>query len=256
MINTNPLSRLISSARAAFESVTAPVDRLVACVLVLPACILLMLSMSPVENRLQTQRVHDRIISVLRGEIADLRRIQQPGEEIRNDITGRERKLAMEQDEQDSITMQIIWGSQEAQDLYRSGNRDWANIFHQYSSDNNLMIAAMASATLACLLSVILTGEGGAIFAVGAGLAIGLFAVIASKGIKAFLVAGYSQATELDPYSIMFLAFLAGAYQRRLLALLIRVVDTQAERVTLRSELTSPKARQPQQPNALDEKTE
>jgi hypothetical protein len=255
MVNINPLSRLIASARVAFEGITDPVDRLMACVLVVPTCILLMLSMSPVENRLQTQRVHDKIISTLRGEIADLRKIQQPNEDTRRDITSRESRLANEQDEQDSITMQIIWGSQTARDLYQSGNRDWGNIFHQYSSDDNLMIAAMASATLACLLGVILNGQGGSILAVGAGLAIGLFAVIAAKGTKAFLVAGYSQTTELDPYSIMFLAFLAGAYQRRLLELLIKVVDTQADKVTLQPKMPDPKNQQSQQPNAPDKKS-
>ena len=255
MVNINPLSRFMASARVAFEGTANPVDRLIACVLVVPICILLMLSMSPVENRLQTQRVHERTISALRGEINDLRKIRQTNEETRKDIEVREDLLSKEQEEQASITMQIIWGSKEAQDLYRSGDRDWGNTFHQYSSDNNLMIAAMTSATLACLLGVILNGQGSAILALGAGLAIGSFAVIAAKGAKAFLVAGYSQATELDPYSIMFLAFLAGAYQRRLLELLIKVVDTQADKVTIQPKMPDPKNQQPQQPNASDKKS-
>ena len=33
MVNINPLSRLIASARVAFEGITDPVDRLMACVL-------------------------------------------------------------------------------------------------------------------------------------------------------------------------------------------------------------------------------
>jgi hypothetical protein len=252
MFNIKPFSRLIASAKVAFEGITTPVDRLIACVLVVPISIFLMLSMTPVENRLQTQRVHDKNISALRGEINDLRRLQQSSEEARKEIAEREDKLSKELVEQDSITMQIIWGSEEARNYYQSGYLGLGNMFNQYSSDNNLMIAAMTSATLACLLSVILNGQGSAILALGAGLAIGLFAVIAAKGTKAFLVAGYSQATELDPYSIMLLAFLAGAYQHRLLELLIKVVDTQADRVTLQPKMPDPKNQQPQQQHAPD----
>ena len=112
MFNIKPFSRLIASAKVAFEGITTPVDRLIACVLVVPISIFLMLSMTPVENRLQTQRVHDKNISALRGEINDLRRLQQSSEEARKEIAEREDKLSKELVEQDSITMQIIWGSE------------------------------------------------------------------------------------------------------------------------------------------------
>src|SRR5581483_9186581 len=125
-------------------------------------------------------------------------------EAIRKEIGDYEFALNKLESEQASLAMQSLWGSAEARQV---NDGDWGNIFQRYSSDNNLMIASAASATLACLLAVILNGFGNSIWACGAGVAIGLFAMIAAKGAKAFLVAGAAgQTTDLDPYSIVFLA--------------------------------------------------
>jgi hypothetical protein len=253
MANINPLprliegvSRLIAYARVASGGIW---NRLFACALVVPVCILLMLSMNPVENRLLTQRVHEKNIAILTSQISDLRKVQEQNTAVQDKINKLEQELALKQADYDRITMQIIWGSEDARAYYNLGDMDWDNWFNQINSDDNLMIAAIASAALACLLTVIINGEPNAIFALGAGAAIGMFSVIASKGIKAFLVAGYSQATKLDPYSIMFLAFLAGAYQHRLLDLLIRVVDTQTDRFTLQPKVPKSESQKSQATN-------
>jgi hypothetical protein len=208
-------------------------NRLLACLLVVPACLFLMLPLSIVENRLQTLQVHQKNIVDFKNRIDNLRRVAQPADELVREVSDLEQAIFREESEQTSITMQVIWGSGAARDEYVSGrNREWGNKFHQYSSDNNLMIASMASARLACLLAVILNGQGNAILAAGAGLAIGLFAMIAAKGAKAFLVAGSTnQLTELDPYSIVTIAFLAGAYRLHLLGFLESFVQRQLDRV-------------------------
>jgi hypothetical protein len=209
-------------------SVFLTVNRLAACMLAVPAAMLLILSLSIVENRIQTMQLHDKRIVQVRTELENLRKVQSNGEEAKKEIADRQDFLSKEQDEQASVANQVIWGSEEARKSYAANkDRSWANLFHQNSSDHNLMIAAMAAATLACLLSVIVIGTGNAVYAVGAGLIIGLFAVVAAKGAKAFLLsgAGASQAGELDPYSIVLIAFLAGAYQNRLLDLMQTLVQ-------------------------------
>jgi hypothetical protein len=194
------------------------INRLLACTVLVPTVFLLMLSVSVVENRLQTLQVHDKAIAALKNDLDTLRKIQQPTEETKQAIKKREDWLAGREGEQDSITMQLIWGSQDARREHAAGNRDWGNTFQQYSNDNNLMIAAAASGVLPCLLSVLLTGDIFALFAVAAGVVIGLFALITAKGAKAFLFAGAtSQFNELDPYSIVFLAFVIGTYKNGLL---------------------------------------
>jgi hypothetical protein len=196
-------------------------NRLLACALLVPTAFLLMLSVSVVENRLQTLQVEDKAIAALKTDLDTLRKIQQPTDETKQAIQEREQRLTDRQGQQDSITMQLIWGSQEAREQRAAGNKDWGNAFQQFSNDNNLMIAAAASGVLPCLLSVLLTGDMFALFAVAAGVVIGLFAIIAAKGAKAFLFAGAtSQFSELDPYSIVFLAFVIGTYKNGILDLI------------------------------------
>jgi hypothetical protein len=193
-------------------------NRLLACVLLVPTAFLLILSVSVVENRLQTLQVQDKAIAALKTDLDTLRKVQPPTEQTKQAIQEREQWLAGKEGDQASITMQLIWGSQEAREKRAAGNDDWGNIFQQYSNDNNLMIAAAASGVLPCLLSVLLTGDMFALFAGSAGVVIGLFALIAAKGAKAFLFAGAtSQFSELDPYSIVFLAFVIGTYKNGLL---------------------------------------
>jgi len=193
-------------------------NRLLACVLLVPTAFLLILSVSVVENRLQTLQVQDKAIAALKTDLDTLRKVQPPTEQTKQAIQEREQWLAGKEGDQASITMQLIWGSQEAREKRAAGNDDWGNIFQQYSNDNNLMIAAAASGVLPCLLSVLLTGDMFALFAGSAGVVIGLFALIAAKGAKAFLFAGAtSQFSELDPYSIVFLAFVIDTYKNGLL---------------------------------------
>jgi len=193
-------------------------NRLLACALLVPTAFLLILSVSVVENRLQTLQVQDKAIAALKTDLDTLRKVQPPTELTKQAIQEREQWLAGKEGDQASITMQLIWGSQEAREKRAAGNDDWGNIFQQYSNDNNLMIAAAASGVLPCLLSVLLTGDMFALFAGSAGVVIGLFALIAAKGAKAFLFAGAtSQFSELDPYSIVFLAFVIGTYKNGLL---------------------------------------
>jgi hypothetical protein len=210
-----------------FLAATLLFDRLLACALAVPVALLLMLSLSVVQNRIQTLQLHDKGISLLRGELDAFRKANDSDKSGKKDIADREAAVQGKENERASISLQVIWGDQAARERYAAGNRDWGNIFHQNSNDHNLMLASMASAMLACLLSVILTGRGRAIYALGAGLIIGLFAAIAAKGAKAFLLAGSAanQPAELDPYSIVLLAFLAGAYQHRLLGMLERLVQ-------------------------------
>src|ERR1700759_2225121 len=100
-------------------------NRLLACLLVVPACLFLMLPLSIVENRLQTLQVHQKNIVDFKNRIDNLRRVAQPADELVREVSDLEQAIFREESEQTSITMQVIWGSGAARDEYVSGrNRE------------------------------------------------------------------------------------------------------------------------------------
>jgi hypothetical protein len=190
-------------------------NALIAVALILPCAFTSMMAVSVVQSRLNGLAHFDAEIVRLKYDIEEERKSISPDQ---GRILNLETWLRDRQDERNGLAMQSAWGDIDAR-TKKSG--DWIDFYHQLSSDNNIMIAAMAGATLGALLPIVLTSTGSPILACGAGIAIGVLAMAAAKGTKSFLISGpIAQTITLDPYTILLVSFLAGSYKSNIIELL------------------------------------
>ena len=207
------------------------VNALISAFLILPCAFVAMLAVSVVQSRLNGLVQYDAEIIRLKYELEDERsKIDKNFNRISELQNWRTDRI----DERNKLSMQSAWGDEDAR---KKASGEWVNFYHSLSSDNNLMIASMAGASMGALLTIVLTSIGSPLLACGSGVAIGMLAMSAAKGAKAFLISSTSaQVFSLDPYNILLLSFLAGSYNAHILDFIHSFIKSRTETYTKKSD--------------------